>query len=320
VLLIEEADSMFLDRNFVIGYILPATAFLAVSLGLINAYGLLPDLLPLAETYMLLSILITFVVILIGGVCLFIINRAIVRFMEGYGKFNPAKLFAWVQKRRYEQLQETIDKLDEQFRRYISDGKEFPDELRKRRNELILQRVGQFPDQEIWILPTAFGNTIRAFEVYPRVMYGLESIQGWVRLLAVIPKEYRELVETAKVHTDFWVNFWFISLLVMAEYVSISLYTWELRMPLLPVIVLVVALFASYRARKAAYGWGEWVKASFDVFLPELRTKLGFPPPETMDEEQEFWKGFSQAIIYRFPSSMAIRFKSHKKDSESSTQ
>ena len=72
-------------------------------------------------------------------------------------------------------------------------------------------------------------------------------------------------------------------------------------------------------ARKAAEGWGEWVKASFDVFLPELRAKLGFSPPETMEQEQELWKGFSQAIIYRYPSAiMALRDKwPPKRDSES---
>jgi hypothetical protein len=185
----------------------------------------------------------------------------------------------------------------------------------------MLKRVTQFPDHDRWLLPTAFGNIIRAFEVYPRIMYGLESIQGWTRLLAVIPKEYRDLVDTAKAQTDFWVNLSFLSFLIIAEYIGISLYTHNLGMPFLPLVAAGVTCGASYMARKAAEEWGEWVKASFDVFLPELHAKLGFSPPETMEQEQEFWKGFSQAIIYRFPSSlMAVRDKwNPKKDNESST-
>ena len=168
----------------------------------------------------------------------------------------------------------------------------------------MLKRAMQFPDQERWLLPTAFGNAIRAFEVYPRVMYGLESVQGWARLLAVIPKEYREFVDTAKARTDFWVNLWFLSLLTIVEYMGASFYTDEFKIPLVLGGAFVSSFIASRKARKAAYQWGEWIKASFDVFLAEFRTKLGFLPPATIEQEQDIWTAFSQAIIYRRPDSM----------------
>ena len=81
------------------------------------------------------------------------------------------------------------------------------------------QETIQFPDEEAWLLPTSFGNTIRAFEVYPRVMYGLDAIPGWLRILAVIPKDYRESVDNAKAQVDFWLNLWFLSILMIFEYV-----------------------------------------------------------------------------------------------------
>ena len=45
--------------------------------------------------------------------------------------------------------------------------------------------VENFPDDIEWVLPTRLDNLIRAFEVYPRVVYGLDSIPAWPRLQAV---------------------------------------------------------------------------------------------------------------------------------------
>jgi hypothetical protein len=63
-------------------------------------------------------------------------------------------------------------------------------------------------------LPTRFGNAIRSFEVYSRIIYGLEAIDGWPRLLAVIPADYRQAIDDAKAQVDFWVNIWMGSLLI----------------------------------------------------------------------------------------------------------
>lgn len=85
----------------------------------------------------------------------------------------------------------------------LEQGREFPDDRLMKRNRLKLEIVESFPDQERWLLPTSFGNTIRAFEVYPRVMYGIDSIIGWNRLLGVIPKEYGDLYNDAKTSGGF---------------------------------------------------------------------------------------------------------------------
>ena len=295
---------MLFDRNFVVGYVLPAAIFLGISLVLLHGFGLLPHVFVLTEADIPLFILIAGIASWIVGLCLFIVNVDIVGLMEGYGRFNPARFFGRVQTQRYRELNSAISELDKKYKECISNGEKFPDELQPKRSELMLKRAMQFPDQERWLLPTAFGNAIRAFEVYPRVMYGLESVQGWARLLAVIPKEYREFVDTAKARTDFWVNLWFLSLLTIVEYMGASFYTDEFKIPLVLGGAFVSSFIASRKARKAAYQWGEWKKASVDVFLAEFRTKLGFLPPATIEQEQDIWTAFSQAIIYRRPDSM----------------
>jgi hypothetical protein len=66
-------------------------------------------------------------------------------------------------------------------------------------------------------------------------------------------------------------------------------------------------IFISWlRVRSAAVEWGEVVKSAFDVFLPELHKKLEFPIA-TREEERQMWERFSQAIIYRLPSSLPER-------------
>jgi hypothetical protein len=156
-----------------------------------------------------------------------------------------------------------------------------------------------FPDDEKWVLPTALGNTIRAFEVYPRVMYGLEAIDGWERLLGVVPTDYRVQINAAKTQMDFWVNLWLLALLFLPEYAAFAIYGEGLRVPWAPLAAVVVAFFAAWRAKSAAVQWGDLVKASFDLFLPELWTKLGFAPAEDAKKERETWENFSWAACYQ---------------------
>ena len=45
--------------------------------------------------------------------------------------------------------------------------------------------------------------------------------------------------------------------------------------------------------------WGEMVSASFDLFLPDLRDKLGLAKPTNRRAEREQWSDFSAAVLYR---------------------
>jgi hypothetical protein len=106
-----------------------------------------------------------------GGILLLATNRDLIRLMEGYGRLNPAHVFQGFERRRYRKLKDEILELN----KIKSEQKGFTHELNKKRTQLMVKLVERFPDEEDWLLPTAFGNTIRAFEVYPRVMYGVSS-------------------------------------------------------------------------------------------------------------------------------------------------
>ncbi|HNS49864.1 MAG TPA: hypothetical protein PKO09_01645 [Anaerolineae bacterium] len=303
-------------RSFMVGYFVPAAVFVALCLLVANEFGFLAaiDTKTLNEAEILLGTAIIGLVSWFGGICLLATNREVLRLMEGYGQFNPVQLFAGIEQRRYRELKEDISKLDQEYSAHTSSGEQPPPQLRAKRNRLMRKAAERFPDEERWLLPTSFGNTIRAFEVYPRVMYGLESIQGWSRLLAVVPTEYQAQVDDAKAQVDFWINLSLLSLLLVIGYVATCIYAWQIKMLWFPFVLTGIALVTFYRARSAAVEWGDFVKAAFDVFLPALHQKLGVPYPVALDERIQLWRKFSQAIIYRDPERMVDRIILPTKD------
>ncbi len=79
-----------------------------------------------------------------------------------------------------------------------------------------------FPTKETRVLPFAFGNTMRSFEDYPQTMYGFAGVLGWNRLLGVIPEPYKEVLDGVRAQMDFMVNMWFLCLAFLIECVVLS--------------------------------------------------------------------------------------------------
>src|SRR4029079_17509458 len=105
--------------------------------------------------------------------------------------------------------------------------------------DALWRMAGDFPDDEASVLPTKFGNTIRAFEVYSRVVYGIESIYGWSRLLGVGPADYPEMMDNEKAQVDFWVNVWFESCLIVLVYGALAAVHSALPAPWIPLVAAV---------------------------------------------------------------------------------
>lgn len=286
-----------IGRDFVIGYFLPVAAFIAASLGLAVVFGLEPGGGSLDETETLVITTFLALASALGGVLLMALNREVIRLMEGY----PYRFLNRWQVKRYRRLAGLADEIRAERKDLEKQNKELPPERRAELEKAVAKLATYFPAEEKWVLPTGLGNTIRAFEVYPRVMYGLDAIEGWGRLLGVIPTDYRVQIDAAKTQMDFWVNLWLLALLFLPEYATFAIYGEDLRVPWAPLAAVVVAFFAASRAKSAAVQWGDLVKSSFDLFLPELWTKLGFAPTEDTDKEHATWKNFGWAVHYRAP-------------------
>ena len=289
------------DRNFVIGFFLPVAIFITISILLVNPYPFGSQAIDFLTTDLLVGTTTIGLLSWVGGILLLALNRDLYRIMEGYGTYNPLKLFISMEKRRYQRLVDAIEKLDDEYRECIRSGKDFPVASNTRRNELMRQRAEEFPDKEEYLLPTPFGNVLRSFEIYPRVMYGFEAIDGWGRLLAVIPNDYLELIDAARAQVDFWVNLGVVFILLQIEYIVLASITGTPLQWWAVLIILALGTLAPIRATSAAREWGDFVKSAFDVHRFKLLEILGIELPTTRQEEKALWTRYSQAIIFRLP-------------------
>lgn len=289
------------DRNFAIGYFLPVAMFLAGTYGLLQHYAMAGPIFALIQTDLLIGTTLLGLLTWLGGILLLVTNRDLYRILEGYGNLNPLRLVSFIEKWHYRKIEREIDDLDEEYRTCRKKKEEFPAKSRARRNRLMKEKMERFPDQEGLLLPTAFGNTLRAFEIYPRVMYGFEAIDGWSRILAVVPKEFLGLIDNAKAQVDFWVNLGFLSIISLAELIAFWIAKGIVPPIWLAAIILLILVISPWRARRLATEWGDHVKSAFDLYRFNLLDAFGIPHPENREAEKTTWQKISQAIVYRLP-------------------
>jgi hypothetical protein len=289
------------DRNFTLGYFVPAILFLAANLVLLDGC----DLMPLSVVWAMLradGVLVS-ALALVGlvalAISLMVWNVSIVRFREGYGR-TLARIPLWRVRQRL-----LVLKTDKAIRA----AKRSKRDARPHR----YYRSTCFPRYPRDLLPFLFGNAVRAFETYPQEMYGFEATCGWSRLLAVVPKDYRELLDSAKAEVDYLVNVWFLSIVLAVEYLGLSGLRMEYvglgwRMEAqtfywaaLGALVLASVCISALCSVGAAVRWGELVKGAFDTYLPSLHEQLGLPRPATREEEAEQWTQFSYGFLFRDP-------------------
>jgi hypothetical protein len=246
-------------------------------------------------------------------------NRQIIRFLEGYGRLNPLRLFGSIERRRFKRLHARIKELEGQrgeLKSRLPRNHGQLGDLERRLGELHRVAAERFPTNEEFVLPTALGNTIRAFEAYPWVIYGFDPIYGWNRLLACLPRDFREMIDAARSQLDFWVNIFVMGAVSAALCVCIGLFPDALRHAGLSApsyvklfwfafISLLITLVALRSARLAALEWGDLFKASFDLYHPALAATLGYRLPADRRKQRRFWRGLNRVFIYRNPEAYA---------------
>jgi hypothetical protein len=282
------------DRNFIVSFFLPAAGFVLSGLGLMSGFGFSIQW-PKGSTTLEATTGIG-VASLVVGIVMLILNYEIYRLLEGY-PLERFTLFKKMELRRFRRERKMLSDLQKQ--RDVYKAGEVPKSLTAKRTPLMREHAARFPDKEEFVLSTAFGNIIRSFEIYSRVIYGLDAIPAWPRLQAVMTKEYMDIVNEAKAITDLWVNVLVLNFLLLLWYVTLVIYSGRMPFAWVPVVTIGLAAIAYWRAKGAAKGWGETVKAAFDIFIPDLRKKLEFPFPSNLQEERELWLKFGRVMVFR---------------------
>jgi hypothetical protein len=192
------------DRNFILGAFLPTLLF--VILVLFMFHDLEPahawiDALTAKEfeqaAFLLLSVWAVAVVVLM-------INFPLHRFLEGYT--FPGWLAEWLKARNRKSLRHSLEEVQELYDRWAEEGSEFSAADIARYRMLRYNLIKWMPSRESDVLPTRFGNAIKAFEIYPRDIYGADGVAIWLRLTSVMPKLFDEKIDEIRSQINFLIN------------------------------------------------------------------------------------------------------------------
>jgi len=298
------------DRNFILGTFLPTMFFAIAGLFLFHDLGPVHEWIEALAgkeleqaAYLLLGIWALAVVILM-------LNHPFYRFLEGY--MFPGWLAEGLKARNRASLRRHLKEIQELYNRWAEEGRGFSPGDKARYRMLRYNLLKRMPTQESDVLPTRFGNAIKAFEVYPRDIYGADSITIWLRLTSVIPKAFDEKIEEIRSQINFHVNCCLYSVLFALIAFGRAVYRGihntalpsvdgiQMQWLLLFSVVGVVLAYVFYCwAVSLIPAWGELVMSAFDCYLPALSRQLGFDLPANEERRRRFWTSFSQQLIYR---------------------
>jgi hypothetical protein len=290
------------SRDFLVGFFLPSVLFITVATFILFVFSPVPPEVLRDISGQIQGGWAVSSAIIAGwflGILLLAINRTLFRFLEGYIGLDRT-LFVNLQLRRFDMLEERISRIEQSYREEAKCGGAKP-QTRQKYMQLLLHRRTYYPLKREHVLPTVFGNVLRAFETYSGAMYGMDSIPLWSRLIAVIPKDFRETINGARSQVDFAVNMIYLSLVAVLGYCILFLLTSTAPMFWIVILLLLVAWLAYQMAISAAIQWGNLFKASFDLFRGDLFSRMGIEQPGSWEKERQYWNNISQSFLYWDP-------------------
>lgn len=166
----------------------------------------------------------------------------------------------------------------------------------------------RYPSTEGQILPTRFGNAVRAFEHHALVRWGLSTVAAWPRVELLLSEQESTILAAVKSDADLLVNASLLSygvgitLLVKAGVTGARWDAW-----LIGLIPFLVG-YCFYRiAVGAAIRWGSEVRSCMDLHRLELYERMGLRLPATKEEEARIANSINQCLLYGKPLADSTR-------------
>jgi hypothetical protein len=170
----------------------------------------------------------------------------------------------------------------------------------------LLQYLAFAPADLADVLPTKFGNTLRAAESYAGdgERSGLDAVFWWPRLYLVIPDSARQQVDEARASMDQIVVLSLLSVTFAAVTIGFGIAGLRLTVWVSCAVGALVLSWLAYRAAVASAAlFGDLVRSCFDLFRNDLLTHLGWPIPKTLPDERALWNALGQQLYRRGTSS-----------------
>jgi hypothetical protein len=207
--------SKLADKSFVLGFFLPAfictVAIVALTRDLPPLDAFLRDW---TQQKTFANLTVTLLAIWTSSVLLMAGSHWMYRVLEGYAWPLNSKFLRERQLERRKSHREKMRQAYQTIARTSSSSEtdmaadadadaarerdRLEDEVRFAYMRLRRESLLEYPEQRELVLPTRFGNVLRAFEMYAGNVYGVESIHAWPRLLAVVPSEYQTALADAR--------------------------------------------------------------------------------------------------------------------------
>lgn len=299
-------------QSFQIPFLFPAAVIVLVTLLLYSGEIKIDD-----PGYTVIAVTATVVL----SYLLYAINIPLIRLLEGYiGRENW--FFRWLRKfeeRRHQKITEQIDHYT--YLRNQADRLEnefiLHDLLTEERQKR-LQRIQKLAEKQDYLkaelqlrfptrssddlLPTALGNTIAAFEIYPWRRYRIDAIHLWPRLVPILTeKKFMSFVQNEKAILDFLLNIGLTMVIISLELLVFSSHNKSLWYLIVSIFLLVFSYVVIYHTSViAARNWGAMVRVAFDLHREDLRRALYLPPfpDEALNYERGVWEKLSRFIVY----------------------
>jgi hypothetical protein len=322
------------DKTFIFGFLVPSLIFaIAMLLLFADTSAIQPIVAKLSDSSTFENI--TYVVISTWAIAILLLmfNYQLYRILEGYSwPLADSKLLLNREKQRFIKIVDKISQL-EYFRKYYpGDFLASNAQLLQRYRRQILQQFGGRNESYISsVLPTRFGNAIRAFERYPNTAYGADGVTLWLHLNSVMSKDSQSLVADSRSQVDLLINMSMLSIFVgvsalarlMVRFLAVAtpehassiasalntyatafgyMVTSEYKYAVIAICAFIASRVTYLAATNKVYSWGNSVKMAYDCYLPALATQMGYVLPASSSEQRNFWLAVCQRLLYRHPT------------------
>lgn len=166
------------------------------------------------------------------------------------------------------------------------------------------------------VLPTRFGNALRAAEDHAVQRYGFDGVTFWPRLIHVIPESYKATIDSTRNELSFLVNMSILSV-VFSFFCILAIFHTMVTTNVISGNVVVFGSFAgSVLKYLVAAGLGMiacgffyntsiislgsftlTIRASFDLFRLDLLKKFELVRPKDFNEEFDTWANINELIV-----------------------
>lgn len=284
-------------RNPITSALVPSFVFVVViALVLGPAINFVTDVSGLVEQGLILVILSVVV-----GVLLQYLNRFLYKFLEGYGFLSR---FPFLIKRKVKQAEKLLCEREKLARQIMKLEKKRYNEkdrvqlsILKDKYYLISTQYDQmYPLNLQSILPTSFGNILRAAEDYARTRYGIDSVTFWRMLVGVMPKEYKDNISQARSEVTFFVNCIILSIFssVMFGIVAINNGSYIYLLGVLLSLYLGTLFYKA--STSSVLSFGEMVRGAYDLYRLDVLAKINIPIPSNSRDEFYTWRNLGEFV------------------------